>query len=106
VLAVLAMRERALDLAGNRAGLSGQPRRRVCASDEVHTSVDRAFWIRGIGADNPVRILTQGPLRSMDAAALRAAIAADWAAASPSPECRTASQSGFRQGSSVRSRPM
>jgi len=45
--AVLAMRERALDWAGNRAGLSGQPRRRVCASDEVHTSVDRAFWIAG-----------------------------------------------------------
>ena len=78
--AVLVMRERALDWAGNREGLSGQPRLRVYASNEVHTSVDRAIWIAGIGAQNLVRIPTQGPLRAMDPVALQAAIRADRAA--------------------------
>ena len=78
--AVLVMRERALQWAGNRAGLSGQPRLRVYASEQVHSSVDRAVWIAGIGADNLVRIPTTGPLFGMDPAALAAAIAADRAA--------------------------
>lgn len=78
--AVLTMRERALDWAGNRAGLAGQPVLRVYASDQVHSSIDRAIWISGIGADNLVRIPTAGPLRGMDAGALAAAIAADRAA--------------------------
>lgn len=78
--AVLTMRERALDWAGNRAGLAGQPVLRVYASDQVHSSIDRAIWIAGIGADNLVRIPTAGPLRGMDPAALAAAIAADRAA--------------------------
>ena len=75
--AVLSMRERALNWAGNRAGLSGQPRLRVYASAEVHTSIDRAIWISGIGEDNLVRIPTAGPQRAMQPDALRAAIAAD-----------------------------
>lgn len=78
--AVLVMRERALDWAGNRAGLTGQPRLRVYCSGEVHTSIDRAIWISGIGADNLVRIPVTGPNRGMDADALRAAITADRAA--------------------------
>jgi len=78
--AVLVMRERALAWAGNRAGLAGRPQVRVYASDEVHTSVDRAIWVAGIGAENLVRIPTQGPLRAMDPVALRAQIAADRAA--------------------------
>ncbi|MCV0397265.1 MAG: aspartate aminotransferase family protein [Rhizobiaceae bacterium] len=78
--AVLVMRERALAWAGNRDGLSGQPRLRIYCSEEVHTSVDRAVWIAGIGAENLVRIPTQGQLRSMDARALAAAIDADLAA--------------------------
>ncbi|MCB1387793.1 MAG: aspartate aminotransferase family protein, partial [Rhodobacteraceae bacterium] len=78
--AVLVMRERALAWAGNRQGLPGQPRVRIYASNEVHTSVDRAIWVAGIGADNLVRISTQGPLRAMDPAALKAQIAADRAA--------------------------
>ena len=78
--AVLTMRERALDWAGNRAGLSGQPRLRIYASDQVHSSIDRAIWIAGIGADNLVRIPTTGPLRGMDPRALAQAIAADRAA--------------------------
>jgi aromatic-L-amino-acid decarboxylase len=75
--AVLTMRERALSWDGNKAGLSGQPRLRVYSSNEVHTSIDRAIWISGIGQDNLVRIPVQGPRRSMDPSALRAAIEAD-----------------------------
>lgn len=78
--AVLTMRERALEWAGNAAGLTGQARLRIYASDEVHSSVERAIWVAGIGGDNLVRIPTQGPLRAMDPEALRAAIQADRAA--------------------------
>lgn len=78
--AVLVMRERALNWQGNASGLTGQGRLRVYCSGEVHTSIDRAIWISGIGAENLVRIPTQGPLRSMDAQALEAAIRADLAA--------------------------
>ncbi|CTQ43809.1 pyridoxal phosphate-dependent decarboxylase family protein [Roseibium aggregatum] len=78
--AVLTMRERALSWDGNKAGLSGQPRLRVYSSNEVHTSIDRAIWISGIGQDNLVRIPVNGPRRSMDPDALRAAIEADLAA--------------------------
>jgi len=78
--AVLTMRERALNWAGNRAGLSGQPRLRIYASTEVHTSIDRAIWIAGIGDENLVRIPARGERRAMDPEALRAAIAADRAA--------------------------
>ena len=75
--AVLTMREKALEWAGNEHGLSGQPRLRVYASTEVHTSVDRAIWIAGIGAENLVRIPIAGTMRSMDPVALDAAIRAD-----------------------------
>lgn len=78
--AVLVMRERALDFSGNREGLAGHPAVRIYASPEVHTSIDRAIWISGIGEANLVRIPTKGPRRSMDSAALDAAIAADRAA--------------------------
>lgn len=75
--AVLTMRERALEWAGNKTGLSGQPRLRVYSSDEVHTSVDRAIWISGVGEDNLIRIPTRGKLRGMEVEKLDAAIAAD-----------------------------
>ena len=75
--AVLTLREKALAWAGNEQGLSNQPRLRVYASTEVHTSVDRAIWISGIGAENLVRIPIKGDMRSMDPAALDAAIRAD-----------------------------
>lgn len=78
--AVLTMRERALDWAGNRQGLAANPQVRIYASDEVHSSVDRAIWVAGIGAANLVRIPTCGPLRGMDPEALRARIVADRAA--------------------------
>ena len=75
--AVLTMRERALDWAGNREGLAGQPRLRVYASSEVHTSIDRAIWVSGIGEENLVRIPIRAPYRQMDPEALRRAIRAD-----------------------------
>jgi aromatic-L-amino-acid decarboxylase len=78
--AVVTMRERALQWRGNRQGLAGQDTIRVYASDQVHTSIDRAAWIAGIGADNLVRVPTAGTLRAMDAEALDAAIVRDRAA--------------------------
>ncbi|MEK1932815.1 MAG: pyridoxal-dependent decarboxylase [Pararhizobium sp.] len=78
--AVLVMRERALNWNGNKAGLSGNPRLRVYSSDQVHTSIDRAIWVSGIGEDNLIRIPAGGALRSMDCDALEAAIAKDKAA--------------------------
>lgn len=78
--AVLTMRERALDWQGNQQGLATQKTLRVYCSNEVHTSIDRAIWIAGIGAANLVRIPTHGPLRAMDTDALNAAIIADKAA--------------------------
>ncbi|MCA0922303.1 pyridoxal phosphate-dependent decarboxylase family protein [Pseudooceanicola nanhaiensis] len=78
--AVLVMRERALDWAGNQQGLGAHAPVRIYCSGEVHTSVDRAIWVAGIGSDNLRRIPTQGPTRAMDPAALRAAIAEDRAA--------------------------
>ncbi|MBR9841716.1 MAG: aspartate aminotransferase family protein [Rhodobacteraceae bacterium] len=78
--AVLTMRERALDWQGNEQGLAGLETLRVYCSNEVHTSIDRAIWISGIGAANLRRIPTTGPTRAMDVAALDAAIAEDIAA--------------------------
>ncbi|RVB75289.1 MULTISPECIES: aspartate aminotransferase family protein [unclassified Mesorhizobium] len=75
--AVLTMRERALDWQGNEKGLQGQPTLRVYSSDQVHTSIDRAIWVSGIGEDNLVRIPVAGRFRAMDVAALEEAIVAD-----------------------------
>lgn len=78
--AVLTMRERALDWKGNQSGLSGQPRLCIYCSGEVHTSIDRAIWVAGIGQENLVRVPTTGPLRSMDTKILRQKIQEDVAA--------------------------
>jgi aromatic-L-amino-acid decarboxylase len=75
--AVLVMRERALGWKGNRAGLVANPRLRVYASDQVHSSIDRAIWVSGIGEENLVRIPATGKRRGMDVAALAAAIERD-----------------------------
>lgn len=78
--AVLTMRERSLNWQGNITGLSGHAARRIYCSDQVHSSIDRAIWVAGIGSDNLVKIPSIGPLRGMDPAALARAIAADRAA--------------------------
>jgi len=75
--AVVVMRERALNWAGNKAGLPGQKHLRLYCSGQVHTSIDRAIWVAGIGDDNLVRIPVAGALRGLDTTALEAAIVAD-----------------------------
>lgn len=77
--AVLTMREAALDWAGNQKGLSGQPRLRLYASAQTHSSVDKAARVAGIGQDNLVKVPTDASF-SMDPMALDAAIGADRAA--------------------------
>jgi aromatic-L-amino-acid/L-tryptophan decarboxylase len=78
--AVLVMRERALQWAGNTSGLAGQRQLRIYCSGQVHTSIDRAIWVSGVGENNLVRIPVTGPLRGMDVGALEQAIKADIAA--------------------------
>jgi aromatic-L-amino-acid decarboxylase len=75
--AVLTMRERALDWEGNRHGLVGLPQVRIYSSDQVHTSIDRAIWVAGIGEANLVRIPVAGNNRAMRPDALEKAIRAD-----------------------------
>lgn len=78
--AVLTMREKALNWKGNEEGLFSQKPLRVYCSSEVHTSIDRAIWVAGIGQQNLVRIPIKGDWRGMDPAALEAAIETDIAA--------------------------
>jgi len=75
--AVLTMRERALGYAGNKNGLAAHAQVRLYASDQTHSSIDKAAWIAGIGQDNLVKIPTHGPMRAMRADALEAAVVAD-----------------------------
>src|SRR6056297_554273 len=77
--AVLTMREQALGWEGNADGLSALPRLRLYASDQTHSSVDKAARIAGIGQVNLVKVATDASL-SMDPAALDRAIAEDHAA--------------------------
>ena len=77
--AVLTMRETALNWAGLQAGLSGQPRLRIYASAQTHSSIDKAVRVAGIGQDNLVKIATDAG-HSMQPDLLAAAIADDRAA--------------------------
>ncbi|MEL7469796.1 MAG: pyridoxal-dependent decarboxylase [Pseudomonadota bacterium] len=77
--AVLTMREKALDWAGNRDGLASGPRLRVYASAQTHSSIDKAVQLAGIGRENLVKIPTRADY-GMDPVALAEAIAADRAA--------------------------
>ena len=77
--AILTMRERALDWAGNAEGLAGQPALRLYTSAQSHSSVDKAARVAGIGQANLVKVPT-GPDHGMRPEALAAAIAADRAA--------------------------
>ncbi|WP_171133211.1 MULTISPECIES: pyridoxal-dependent decarboxylase [unclassified Ruegeria] len=75
--AVLTMRERATGFTGNRDGLNGKGALRIYCSDQVHSSIDRACWVAGIGQENLIKIPTQGPRHGMDVGALQAAITKD-----------------------------
>jgi len=72
--AILTMRERALQWRGNSAGLAASPAVRIYSSDQVHSSIDKAIWIAGVGQDNLVKVPVAGPNRSIDLAALEQAI--------------------------------
>ena len=78
--AVLTMRERAIGYTGNRDGLSGKGRLRVYCSDQVHSSIDRAAWVAGIGQENLVKLPTRGQRHGLDVDALTRAVAQDRAA--------------------------
>ena len=60
--AILTMRESALDFEGNRSGLSESRRIRIYASDQAHSSLDKAIRIAGVGQDNLVKIPTDDSL--------------------------------------------
>lgn len=78
--AVLTMRERATGYTGNRDGLADKGHLRIYCSDQVHSSIDRACWVAGIGQVNLVKIPTRGARFGMDVAALDHAIKNDIAA--------------------------
>ena len=69
--AVLTMRERATGFTGNADGLNGKGNLRIYCSDQVHSSIDRACWVAGIGQANLVKIPATGALHAMDVDALR-----------------------------------
>lgn len=75
--AVLTMRERATGYTGNSDGLNGKGSLRIYCSEQVHSSIDRACWVAGIGQANLVKIPTTGRYHAMDAQALRQAIGED-----------------------------
>ena len=75
--AVLTMRERATGYTGNREGLSSKGNLRIYCSDQVHSSIDRACWVAGIGQENLVKLPTTGTRYALDVDALRKAIADD-----------------------------
>jgi aromatic-L-amino-acid decarboxylase len=77
--AILTMRERAMDWRGIASGVAGEPKPRVYASAQTHSSIDKACWVAGIGQDNLVKVPTDDNF-SMKPDALRAAIHADRAA--------------------------
>jgi aromatic-L-amino-acid decarboxylase len=74
--AVLTMRERAIDWAGNEFGLSGQPKLRVYASEQTHSSIDKAVRLAGIGQQNLVKVRTTDQW-AMCAESLKAEIESD-----------------------------
>ncbi len=76
--ALAAARERAVGDV-RRRGIVGRedvPRLRVYASDQAHSSVDKAMVMLGLGEENVVRVPTDDDFR-MDVAALRSAMSAD-----------------------------
>ena len=75
--AVLTMSERATGCTGNKDGLSSKGRIRIYCSDQVHSSIDRACWIAGIGQENLVKIGSSGKLHGLDVSELKRAISSD-----------------------------
>jgi aromatic-L-amino-acid/L-tryptophan decarboxylase len=76
LVALAAARESVAGLDVRQRGLVGQARLRVYASDQAHSSVDKAAIVLGIGQDGIRKIPSDDAFR-MDAAALARAIAED-----------------------------
>ncbi|MEM7241185.1 MAG: pyridoxal-dependent decarboxylase [Pseudomonadota bacterium] len=74
--AILTMRERSQNFEGNKIGYAGAAPARIYCSAQVHSSIDKACWIAGIGQDNLVKIETDDTY-GMRADLLKAAIEAD-----------------------------
>ena len=74
--AVLTMRERALEWRGIQSGVAGEPKTRIYASAECHSSIDKACRIAGVGKGNLVLVPTDQN-HAMDPQALREAITGD-----------------------------
>jgi len=79
LVALAAAREAVPGLDVRRRGLVGQARLRMYASEQAHSSVDKAGIVLGVGQDGLRRIPVDAAFR-MDAAALQAAITEDRAA--------------------------
>ncbi len=82
LLALAAARESATDLKIRERGMAGRadlPALRVYASDQAHSSVDKAAITLGLGRENVVRLPSDAEFR-MPARALASAVAADRAA--------------------------
>lgn len=77
--AILAMREAATGHQGNTTGLSVQPRLRLYASAQAHSSVDKGARVAGIGQENLVKVPTR-PDFGLDPKALDGLIRNDIAA--------------------------
>ena len=58
VAGVLAMREEALNWRGSEEGLAGMPTLRIYASEQTHSSIDKAVRLAGIGQNNLVKVKT------------------------------------------------
>jgi aromatic-L-amino-acid decarboxylase len=76
LVSLLTAREKLSNYNINKAGSSYSPNFRVYASTEIHSSIDKAVKIAGIGIDNLVKINTDENF-SMDVAQLESAIKKD-----------------------------
>ena len=76
LVALAAAREAVPGLEARRRGLVGQARLRLYASEEAHSSIEKAAIVLGVGQDGYRRIPVDGAFR-MDAAALARAVAED-----------------------------
>ena len=75
--AILTMRERANNYTTNSSGLMGTRPIRIYCSDQVHSSIDKACRIAGLGQDNLVKVGIDGEFSGISIPELRAAIRAD-----------------------------
>jgi len=76
LVALAAAREAVPGLEARRRGLVGQARLRLYASEQAHSSIEKAAIILGVGQDGYRRIPVDGAFQ-MDAAALARAVAED-----------------------------